>query len=241
MCVYHAAVQALAGVGGENQGERSSQVVIAESDTHEEFGHSDLVGKSSARAGHDMESSLVLRDDLPDLHDPDDCWISPPDSGQSVTYADTLTAGFSPEIYQQKVLQNEEGHQTLPDTTRDASNLVFCPDVDDTSLDLSSPPVSSATSTLIKSQRSGLNSSSDKEPLAFASDFKLEHHNGADASSRDLHELAHLKESKIAGADTAPRVQPFKGIFPHLSKYRFCIVLASFCGAESAPAKASAL
>lgn len=227
----YASVQALAGVGGENQGERASQVVIAESDTQEEFAHSDLVGKSTARPGHEMESSVVLRDDLPDSQVADECWISPPDSGQSITYADGLTTRSSPEIYdeQKAMLQNGEGHHSLPDTTtRDVSNLVDSPDVSDTSFDLSSPPVSSVQSTLIRSQRSGLNSSIDKEPLAFASEFKLEHHTEADTSSGDLHRLAHPKESKMTGADTAPRAQPFKGIIDVFQS----IILYSSSGAE---------
>lgn len=208
-------VQALAGVGGESQEEISSQVGIAESETHEELAQSDLVGKSNARSGPDMESGLALRDDVSVLQISDDCWISPPDSGHSVTYADSPVTNSSPENFQGlKMLENGDSNMDVHHTpgTGDVSNLSVNPDISDASLDLSSPPVSSATSTPLKSQQSGLNSSSEKEPSVFTSDSKLEHHNGPDTSSGDLHGLAHSKEIRTTGADTAPRTPLFKGI-----------------------------
>jgi hypothetical protein len=193
MCSAMWSVQALAGVGGESQEVRSSQVGIAESETHEEFAQSDLVGKCTARLGPDMESSLALRDDISVLQVSDDCWISPPDSGQSVTYSDSLVTNSSPENFLGlKVLENGDSNVEVH------------------------PPVSSTTSTPIRSQQSGLNSSSEKEPSVFASDSKLEHHNGADTSSGDLHRLAHPKEFRTTGADTAPRTQLFKGAISSL-------------------------
>jgi hypothetical protein len=219
MCSAMWSVQALAGVGGESQEVRSSQVGIAESETHEEFAQSDLVGKCTARLGPDMESSLALRDDISVLQVSDDCWISPPDSGQSVTYSDSLVTNSSPENFLGlKVLENGDSNVEVHHTSGLGAvlDLSVNPDVSDASLDLSSPPVSSTTSTPIRSQQSGLNSSSEKEPSVFASDSKLEHHNGADTSSGDLHRLAHPKEFRTTGADTAPRTQLFKGAISSL-------------------------
>lgn len=224
-------------MGGENQEDRSSQVVIVEPDTNEEFAQTDLVGKST------MESILATRDEMPVFQVSDDCWISPPDSGHSVTYADSLMTGSSPEIYRgSKALENgdsnAEVHHALLDighskeTSGDTSNLGVNSDVDGTSLDLSSLPASSTTSTPVRSQQIGLNSSSDKEPSVFAADIKLEHHVGADASSGDLHRLAHPREFKVPGTDTATRTQLFKGISTSLDGNRF-EVPHNLCGLES--------
>ena len=215
MCFGTGSFQALAGVGGENQEEKSTQVGIAESETNEEFAQSGLVGKSTARSRPDMESSLALRDDVSGLQVSNDSWISPPGSGHSVTYEDSLATNSSSESFQGlKELENGDTNVEVHHSPKieHVSNLIANPDVSDASLDPSSPPASSTTSTPIKSQQSGLNSSSEKEPSVLASDSKLEHHNGADTSSGDLHRLAHPKELRTTGMDIAPRTQLFKGI-----------------------------
>lgn len=179
--------------------------------SHEELSQSSLDGKSNLRSGNDLDASLQFRDEISVLQVTDDCWISPPESGHSGRYSDSLIINASPELCLGR-MQKGSREERSPDRSLqidsseglsiDSSYVGTLPDASD-DLELSSSPASSTTSYSVRSQRS-LESCVKQIPTVSTIDGKMEHHGGIDISSEELPRLSHRQKREKARMEKLP-------------------------------------
>lgn len=186
-------------------------MVIAVINSHEELSQSSLDGKSTLRSGHDLDASLQFRDEISVLQVTDDCWISPPESGHSDRYSDSLIINASPDLCLERMQKGsrEERSPQRPlhtDSSEglsiDSSYVGALPDASD-DLELSSSPASSTTSNSVRSQRS-LGSCVEQIPTVSTIDGKMEHHGGIGTGSEELPRLSHQQKMGKARMEKLP-------------------------------------